>query len=108
MISPHTKPGTLIVCIDAEPTHKFMIEVLRTSAVNQMSGLRKGSVYTVASIVPCDIDIDGLVVVLDEIDRCSAKVPGFSLRRFKIAVLPSCLTDALTSAPVDSRKLETV
>jgi hypothetical protein len=81
MLSPHTPPGTKVVCIDP-------ISVLELHAI-----------YTVIEIFRGfdDYGRKGMGVRLEEIPEDRLGEGGWGLHRFKPAVLPKCLTDCLTS-----------
>lgn len=104
MISPMTAPGTKVVCVDDEKDRgRFTPSGL--IIVGDLDGLRRGFVYTVSSIQR-DPRISGqYLVVLAEICRRviagnDYHLPGYSLARFKLAALPSCLTDTLTRTKI--------
>lgn len=82
-ISPHTKPGTHVVCVQ-QPVAIFG---------SLTRHLTVGAVYRLKRIIML---FNTPMVVLVEFP-----VYAFTLDLFEPAVLPSCLTDALTSAPVD-------
>lgn len=108
MISPHTPPGTRVVCIDADATHQKYASPgfnVRTGP-GSLDGLREGEVYTVAEIRPSEVSRIGLCVVLTEIKRPGApsRGGGYALERFRLAALPKCLTDILTADPIELRK----
>jgi hypothetical protein len=96
MISPFTKPGTKVVCIDASLTNAYNTRPCKL----ELDGLQLGATYTVDEIRPHALNKDGLIVVLQEIIR--RNTPGYSLRRFRYAELPKSLTDLLNVSPVDS------
>jgi hypothetical protein len=86
MISPHTKSGTKIVCIDA-------------SGVGPNAHIDKGAVYTVARIglgVQWNTGATGIGVFLVEHDEANC----FDLSRFRYLDLPRSLTSLLNVTPV--------
>ncbi len=91
MISPHTPPGTKIVCVDADLHRRFNIHgFFYTSS---MDGLAKNAIYTVRDVVPDETCIDKFEVRLVEIERpCNG---GYALSRFRYLELPRVLTDVL-------------
>ena len=103
MISPHTPPGTKVVCIDAKPSVGRYASGYKV-AHHGMDGLAEGPVYTVREIIPCRYAHAGLVVVLDEIVRPliggNDWTRGFALNRFRRAELPRVLTDILIAVPL--------
>jgi hypothetical protein len=101
MISPHTPPGTKVVCIDANANSN---KKPGFNYKGDLDGLSEGQVYTVSHLQIGDqLDHMGeFEVVLVEIRRLGSV--GYLLSRFRLAVLPSCLTDCLTSAPIRTRK----
>ncbi len=106
MISPFTPSGTRVICIDDEPTEKYVVPGFVYGV--GLDGLTAGVSYTVKEIVKCDFDQTGLVAELVEISRPDRRVPGYSLRRFRRAELPSCLTEILTAVPIAPREREKV
>ncbi len=102
MISPHTPPGTRIVCIDAELHRRFNIHGFFFTS--SMDGLTKDAVYTVRDVIPDETCIDHFEVRLVEIERpCHG---GYALSRFRYLELPRSLTNVLTSATVEERAKE--
>lgn len=95
MISPHTPPGTYIVCIDDIANGQY-----NKSSVKNLDGLKKGSVYTVKNIEPYDNTLSGFIVVLNEIRRRVKEVDGYDIARFKKLELPKSITSLLTNIPV--------
>ncbi len=99
MISPHTPPGTKIVCINDQ---------------RAIAPIKKNAVYTVAEIVPVEKSPSKFHVVLVEIEidatwQVMTDARGFSLHRFRYLDLPSCLTDILNMQPVkDNADLEDI
>jgi hypothetical protein len=86
MISPHTKSGTKIVCINA-------------SGVGPDAHIDKGAVYTVARIglgIQWNTGATGVGVFLIEHDESNC----FDLSRFRYLDLPKCLTSLLNVAPI--------
>jgi hypothetical protein len=106
MISPHTPPGTKIICVDDSLSDKYVApHALSRPAVGDLDGLRNGDVYTVAEIIKDPDAKGGFVVRLEEIMRSCAlqgEPDGFALHRFRYLDLPKCLTDLLNvvSEPV--------
>lgn len=96
MISPHTPPGTKIVCTDAEPHKRYVLE---HNVGTNMHGLTKDAVYTVREIMPYSLTVSGFIVCLDEIVR-GFYLEGYDLKRFRRLELPSSLTSILETAPV--------
>ena len=86
MISPHTKSGTKIVCVNA-------------SGVGPHAHIDKGAVYTVARIglgVQWNTGVTGVGVFLVEHDEANC----FDLSRFRYLELPRSLTSLLNVMPV--------
>lgn len=86
MISPHTKSGTKIVCVNA-------------SGVGPNAHIDKGAVYTVARIglgVQWNTGVTGVGVFLVEHDESNC----FDLSRFRYLELPRSLTSLLNVMPV--------
>jgi hypothetical protein len=96
MISPHTLPGTKVICIDANSHGLYDLHVC---SVRGLDGLRLGHVYTVAEVMIDDDSINGFTVVLQEIHRRGLR-PGFALQRFKRLGLPKCLRDIEANNPI--------
>jgi hypothetical protein len=97
MISPHTSPGTQIVCIDASSNGKYMSAVW----IGGFDGLTEGQIYTVKDIYPTQRAISGFAVLLYEIDRDGGQ--GWAIDRFRYLDLPSSITDALNACPVKDK-----
>ncbi len=97
MISPHTPPGTKIVCINDK---------------RAIAPIKKNAVYTVAEIVPVEKSPSKFHVILVEIDiditwQTMTDAKGFSLHRFRYLDLPRSITDLLNVQPVkDDADLE--
>jgi len=97
MISPHTPPGTKIVCIND------------TRAI---APIKKNEVYTVAEIVPVEKSPSKFHVILAEIEigitwQTMTDAKGFSLHRFRYLDLPRSITALLNTQPVkDDADLE--
>jgi hypothetical protein len=97
MISPHTPPGTKIVCVNDK---------------RAIAPIKKNSVYTVAKIVPVEKSPSKFHVVLveieiDEVWQAMTDARGFSLHRFRYLDLPSSITGLLNVQPVkDDADLE--
>ena len=102
MISPHTAPGTKVVCVDDVGHHRY--QLVRTPA-RGMDGLTKGQLYTVTGIHFAPLTKAGYGVELSEIKRRGGN-QFFALERFKLAPLPECLTSILDAAPVDADEKE--
>lgn len=86
-ISPYTPVGSLVVCIDDCGDYSIVPSLPRD---DPLDGLKKGKVYTVASMVPTLEVASGFVVVLEEIRRAFAVEPdehGYDLSRFELVVL---------------------
>lgn len=96
VISPHTAPGTKVVCVDDADGRYRVPGILYGSGLH---GLKSGETYTVARIETSKFVAGGFIAVLVEIDRASLTNPGYSLGRFRYAALPSCLTEILNRAP---------
>lgn len=93
MISPHTKSGTKIVCINA-------------SGVGPDAHIDKGAVYTVARIglgVQWNTRETGVGVFLVEHDESNC----FDLSRFRYLDLPKILTSLLNATPVRNKVFST-
>lgn len=87
MISPHTPPGTKVVCIEGGPDEDYPHATI--------PDLVTGEVYTVARIVLIG---DGEFLV----DICEAGISdewGYCLEGFRLAELPRCLTELVRKAP---------
>jgi hypothetical protein len=94
MISPHTPPGTKIVCIDDQYHTNYNAPY--NVGAGDMDGLTKGHVYTVQAIERDDYVKDGFAVVLVEIRRKLAGRDwghGFALMRFRYVDLPKILRE---------------
>lgn len=100
MISPHTAPGTKVVCINAQDCEGYLFE---------------GTVYTLRAWRLPDPDVplmpgeDGLPgVILEEVDLPPGRLEGlykvnsfgYHPRRFRVAALPKVLTDLLITEMV--------
>lgn len=107
MISPHTAPGTKIICVDDALDGYTNWPSCRLT--DDLDGLRKDETYTVAEICEDDIARSGFVVIVREIERLliGDNNRGFDIARFRYASLPSCLTELLNTAPIKSDR-ETV
>lgn len=103
MISPHTPPGTLVVCVD-DKVKAFLVPIFAGPRCEKLDGLKRGRIYTVRKIIPDSIERGSFMVMLVEIDRCNVVTPGYDLRRFDIAVLPKCLADIRDAAPINQRE----
>jgi hypothetical protein len=102
MISPHTPPGTKIICIDADLHRRFNIHGFFFTS--SMDGLTKGAIYTVRDILPDETCIDKFEVRLVEIERPGND--GYALSRFRYLELPRALTDVFNREPVKDRAME--
>jgi hypothetical protein len=100
MISPHTSPGTKVVCIDANSDGKYM----SAPWIGGLGDLQQGQIYTVKAIYPTDRAISGFAVLLYEIER--DQVQGWAIDRFRYLDLPSCISDALNVQPVKDKAEE--
>jgi hypothetical protein len=90
VISPHTPPGTKIVCINDK---------------RAIAPIKKNAVYTVAQIVPVEKSPSKFHVILVEIEigitwQTMTDAKGFSLHRFRYLDLPKSLTNLLNVQPV--------
>lgn len=94
MISPHTPPGTKIICIDAAERPNPRPDLIRWDG--HLDGLTAGEIYTVRDFRVCPF-LGRVEVRLHEIVRelDDSGESGFNLRRFRRADLPSCLTELL-------------
>lgn len=94
MLSPMTPPGTLVVCINNGPIP------LPNGKIYDASNLVVGQVYTLDKIIKSKPRGTYIAALLVEVSPTEKGVIGFKLDRFKPAVLPKCLTELLTTAPV--------
>jgi len=90
MISPHTPPGTKIVCVNDK---------------RAIAPIKKDAVYTVAEIVPVEKSPSKFHVILVEIDidqmwQVMTDARGFSLHRFRYLDLPKSISSLLDVTPV--------
>lgn len=88
MISPHTAPGTKVVCIRESDFPEAKI--------------RLGEVYTVKGIIESPIFSHEFGVQLEEHELFNSMLDipwGYALSRFRLAELPRCLTALLTTVP---------
>lgn len=100
MLSPHTAPGTKLVCINAQDCEAYLFE---------------GAVYTLRAwrlpdpdkpLLPGEDGLPG--VVLEEVDMppphseglFTVHSFGYHPRRFRVAALPKVLTDLLITEMV--------
>jgi hypothetical protein len=97
VISPHTPPGTRVVCIDAEIHTRNVIP--GCALWDTYVELVEGEVYIVDSIEPQPLAKSGFCVNLR---GCNSL---WTLERFKVAALPECLTEILTKSPVDLERV---
>lgn len=100
MISPHTPPGTRVVCID-DSSYKYLPTLV------------KGRVYIVDSMEPTTYGDVGVCLV-EMLSHHAKRYPeGWWLWKkeyqysyvrddFELAALPECLTSILQGAPLDS------
>jgi hypothetical protein len=102
MISPHTPPGTRLICIDANSHDLYRLHM---APARGLDGLRLGRVYTVGKVAIDDDSISGFTVVLQEIHRSGPR-PGFALQRFRRLDLPKCLRDIEAGKPVERDAFE--
>jgi hypothetical protein len=102
MISPWTKPGTKVACIRADADFIPRLDFYVND--NDMGELEEGAIYTVSNVLYDDLD-NLFTVLLDEIPVRSPPGDdwGYSISRFRLAELPSCLTELLNAAPVDGK-----
>jgi hypothetical protein len=91
MISPHTPPGTKVVCIDASGTEIH-------DGVTPCP-LVEGAVYTLAQIEMWEGRLFALVVEIGDRE-------AFALRRFRRLDLPESLTKLLNVQPTDLEVVE--
>ncbi len=77
MISPHTPPGTKVVCVDVSSDGKYMSSFW----IGGLGGLQEGHIYTVKEIYPTQRAISGFAVLLHEIDRDGGQ--GWAINRFR-------------------------
>lgn len=96
MISPHTPPGTRVVCIDAKVHLRFANAHIPKRPYSA-DPLIEGHTYTVDQVILTRRLKSGYAVVLVE-----RGWNGFALERFRLAELPRCLTQILEGAPIDS------
>jgi hypothetical protein len=96
LISPHTLPGTKVVCIYNGPCKReWIAEGYVLQGPEIPISLQLGSVYVVEDIVKEPVAKDGCGVVI-------IGYPGsFPLQIFRYLDLPSSLTDKLSTKPVD-------
>lgn len=106
MISPHTPPGTRVICVNAK-VGGFNTNI---NAVGDMDGLTQWETYTVRKIDICRFSKSGFTVDLTEIDRRPSVIgqlmSGFDIARFRYASLPKSLTDLLHSVPSDLERVD--
>lgn len=96
MISPHTAPGTKVLCINDDPD-AFLLPWVEYRKGATLDGLRSGNAYTICTIVTCASNKSGFIAVVAEIQRRDNW--GFDLARFRYLHLPRSLTDLLETAP---------
>ena len=90
MISPHTPPGTKVVCIDDSGNC--------TDGDPVRNWITKGDVYTIWKWV------NPTYVLLQEMPFFNGEPVEVSRERLRRLELPSVLTDALTSQPLVSKR----
>jgi hypothetical protein len=89
MISPFTKPGTKVVCVNDSDD----LSLCRGKRLNY----RVGEVYTVDRIIIHVITGEPVVQLVEVSHRQGF---GLRLKRFRYLDLPKCLTDCLTEQPL--------
>jgi hypothetical protein len=99
MISPHTPPGTKVVCIQL-PRETISRYTKRPRPLDRKMAL--GATYTVVRIVPADWQPTGYVAELQEIGPRSL----YGLHLFRRLDLPECLTNLLDVQPTDLEVVE--
>lgn len=102
MLSPHTKPGTKIICI------RDMVRMQGALPI------RKGTILTVDCIVPDARESGNFGVIVKEIPVVTKKIGWWPFREeyrfayrldgFRVLELPSCLTDLLKIEKLPIRK----
>ncbi len=101
MISPWTKPGTKVVCVDnvaaLDDFNPFLHDMIKSRFKIIPAPCVAGQLYTVADIVEHPFPIDGFAMTLTEFPADA----GFLLRFFRPLDLPRSLTEILDRAPVD-------
>jgi hypothetical protein len=95
MISPHTPPGTKVVCVDDVLSARLTHGIPKSF---DLHGIKKDEVYTVRDIVEDECSTVGFSVRLMEIYRPDDV--GYSLLRFRLLDLPKSITSCLTSQPL--------
>jgi hypothetical protein len=101
MISPHTPPGTRIICIDADDNGQYETDDTDYRGVG-LDGLRLGDVYTVHLVDEDPGSTSGFCVILCEIIRQPKQLRfGFALERFRRLDLPKCLRDIEAGRPIE-------
>lgn len=105
MISPNTPPGTEIVCVDDAPNKKYWPKGYTATSFD-MSGLKRGCVYTVKNI---DQLLGTYQVHLAEISReyaltSKGQIVGYHLARFRLISRFANDSEYTVSAPVDEKE----
>jgi hypothetical protein len=85
MISPHTPPGTKVVCIQTFEATAAYVQKLTV-----------GAVYTLGVIYENPVVPGEFAAMIVE----GAKNHGYSLDQLALAALPDCLTSILDKAPI--------
>lgn len=105
MISPHTPPGTGLVVVWTTDETEELVTVIKFS-LREIARLVLGSQDKLLNPIRIGqrVVLDEIIPVSIFIDEFGATLVGreglYPLKCFDIAVLPSALTDALTSTPV--------
>lgn len=81
MISPNTKPGTEVVCVD-DDTHAYRIPGVFYDETGLLGGLRKGEIYSVEKIEIEYAAKSGFAVKLAGISRGYGD-RGYDIARFR-------------------------
>lgn len=96
MISPHTPPGTKVVCV-LPPTVAFWTNGQTGLPFN----LKLGEVYTISLVIEAAIESTPVfVATVEEIEPLQA----FGLECFRYLDLPRSITALLSSQPVKDRE----
>lgn len=109
MISPHTPPGTKIVCINANVHDIFAVLPPNTQVRCELNGLKQDGSYTVLRIEATPYTRSGFCVILVEIDRGKNNYNilnrgGYDIARFRYAELPRSILQCLDANPADVAK----
>ena len=102
MISPFTKPGTKVVCID----NSDALVTFGMSGPFASDVLHVGKVYTILEWL--EAPNGALNIFLLEVPHRGSGDFGFNRARFRLAELPRVLTDILTAVPIVMRERENV